>query len=138
MSPAPEATTILVVDDDEDVVELIRFVLEDAGYAVATALDGRAALNVAFARPPDLILLDLKMPVMDGPTFASEFRRRGGTAPIVVVTAADDARKRAAQICAAAWIAKPFETPDLLAVVAQQLANHRLRTEAQRSESQQR
>jgi two-component system, chemotaxis family, chemotaxis protein CheY len=117
-----ERATILVIDDDEDVVDVIRFVLESAGYAVVCALDGRAGLEVAFAAHPDLILLDLRMPVMDGPTFAEEFRRRGGSTPIVVVTAADDARRRAAAIQAAGWIAKPFEPADLVRLVARQLA----------------
>jgi CheY-like chemotaxis protein len=122
MTANPEAATILVVDDDQDVLDLVQFVLESKGYDVMTALDGRAALDVVAHREPDLILLDLKMPVMDGGAFAAAFRSQNGKAPIVVVTAADDARKRAAEIAAADWLAKPFETDDLLAAVSRNLS----------------
>ena len=63
---------------------------------------------------PDLIVLDMKMPVMNGREFADEYRRRQRSpAPIVVVTAADDAQRRAAEVGASGWIAKPFD-PDAL------------------------
>ena len=122
MAANPEAAVILVVDDDQDLLDLVQFMLEAKGYEVTTALDGRAALDAVAIREPDLILLDLKMPVMDGGAFAAAFRSRHGKAPIVVVTAADDARKRAAEIAAADWLAKPFETDDLLAAVERNLS----------------
>jgi CheY-like chemotaxis protein len=116
------AANVLVVDDDEDVVELLRFLLESNGYRATVAMNGREALEAVVSGLPDLILLDLKMPIMDGPTFALELRRRHSSAPpIVVVTAADDARKRATEISAAGWIAKPFEPAELLSVVARHL-----------------
>jgi DNA-binding response OmpR family regulator len=121
MAPRDEAATILVVDDDQDVLDLIQFALESKGYEVMTALDGRAALALVATRAPDLILLDLRMPVMDGAAFAAAFRSRHGTAPMVVVTAADDARKRAREIAAADWLAKPFEMADLLDVISRNL-----------------
>src|SRR5689334_5627727 len=114
---------VLVVDDDRDIVELIAFLLGTIGCRVTMAMNGRQALDVVASKMPDLILLDLKMPIMDGPTFAAELRRRyPSPPPIVVVTAADDARKRAAEIAAAAWIAKPFEPAVLLRAVADHLA----------------
>ena len=120
---------VLVVDDDEDILELVRFVLEGAGYAVVTARDGKQALEAVAAAMPALVLLDMKMPVMDGKQFATEFRRLyGDAAPIVVITAADDARKQALEIGADGWIAKPFELPDLVrAVRAESVARSRRR-----------
>lgn len=121
MPAQADGAKILVIDDDEDVLEMIRFLLEAKGYAVGTALDGRAGLDAVTASRPDLILLDLKMPVMDGATFATELRGRGDSTPIVVVTAADDPRKRAGEIRAADWLGKPFEPADLIAIVARHL-----------------
>jgi DNA-binding response OmpR family regulator len=117
MAERPERTKVMVIDDDEDVLDMIRYLLEAEGFEAVTALDGRAGLELVAATGPSLILLDLKMPVMDGPAFVEAYRRSGGTTPIVVVTAADDARKRAAEVGAAGWLAKPFTTDDLLAVV---------------------
>lgn len=119
MTPPPtRAARILVVDDEEDIIELVRFVLADAGYSVVTAGDGRQALAAVAAEMPDLILLDMKMPIMDGKQFAAELRRRhDDAAPIIVLTAAADARKRALEVEAVGWLAKPFELPDLLRIV---------------------
>jgi DNA-binding response OmpR family regulator len=113
----PEARKVLVIDDDEDVLDMVRYLLHVDGFEVATAADGKAGLEAVAATRPSLILLDLKMPVMDGPAFIAAYRKSGGTAPIVVVTAADDARKRAGEVGAAGWLAKPFVTEDLLAAV---------------------
>ena len=70
---------------------------------------------------PDLILLDMKMPVMNGWVFAKEYHRRYDKgAPIIVVTAADDARQRAIETGAVGWISKPFDADDLLRAVSAQ------------------
>lgn len=123
-TPPPRAARILVVDDDEDIVELLRFVLTDAGYAVVTATDGHQALAAVTQAMPDLILLDMKMPIMDGQQFAAELRRgHDDAAPIIVLTAAADARKRALEIGAIGWLAKPFELPDLLRAVGARVGN---------------
>jgi DNA-binding response OmpR family regulator len=123
-TPPARAARVLVVDDDEDIVELVRFVLESAGYAVVTAGDGRQALAAVTTAMPDLILLDMKMPIMDGKQFAAELRRRhDDAAPIIVITAAEDARKRALEIGAVDWLAKPFELPDVLRVVRARVGN---------------
>ena len=115
--------TVLIVDDDEDIVAVLRFVLESDGYGVVTAGDGRAGLDAVAARRPDLIVLDMKMPVMDGAAFVAELRRREtAPPPIVVVTAADDARKRARDVDAAGWLAKPFDMVDLQRAVAAQVS----------------
>lgn len=115
--PRPQPR-VLVVEDDLDVVELITYMLEGAGYAAVTAENGREALARTAEARPDLILLDMKMPVMSGPEFAREYRaREARPAPIVVVTAADDAERRAAEIHADGCLGKPFDPDALLAIV---------------------
>jgi CheY-like chemotaxis protein len=106
---------VLVVDDDPDILEFVSMALEDEGYNVVSAPHGAAALERLEAAPPDVILLDMRMPVMDGWEFARAYRQRPGPhAPIIVLTAAHDAAERASQIQAEAFLGKPFEIDDLL------------------------
>jgi CheY-like chemotaxis protein len=105
---------ILVVEDDPDLAALEAELLEEHGHRVEVASNGREALAAVERAAPDLILLDMRMPVMSGREFAAEYRRaQRSPAPIVVVTAADDAQLRAAEVGASGWIAKPFD-PDAL------------------------
>jgi len=105
---------VLVVEDDPDLAALEADLFEEHGHRVEVASNGREALAAVGRAPPDLILLDMKMPVMSGREFADEYRRaQPSPAPIVVVTAADDAQVRAAEVGASGWIAKPFD-PDAL------------------------
>jgi CheY-like chemotaxis protein len=113
---------VLVVEDDRDLVCLMEMVLTDAGYRVATACDGAEALKRVAEEMPGVILLDMRMPGMSGWEFAREFRARyGRQAPLVVVTAAENARRRAEEIGAEAWLEKPFDLEDVLAAVAKHL-----------------
>ncbi|ABC82405.1 response regulator transcription factor [Anaeromyxobacter dehalogenans] len=115
--------SVLVVEDDQDLSSLLEMVLADAGHRVRTAPDGRAALGAVAEEMPGVILLDMRMPVMNGWEFAREFRARYGRAcPIVVVTAAENARLRAEEIGAEDWLAKPFDLDDVLYTVERQLA----------------
>ena len=110
--------SVLVVEDDPDLLALVEMVLEDAGYRVRTAPEGRAALRAVQAEMPAVILLDMRMPGMNGWDFAREFRSRHGRAcPIVVVTAAENARRRAEEIGAEGWLSKPFAIDDVLSTV---------------------
>jgi len=110
--------SVLVVEDDPDLLALVEMLLADAGRRVRTAPEGRAALARVAEEMPGLILLDMRMPGMSGWEFAHEFRaRHGAGCPIVVVTAAENARRRAEEIGADAWLAKPFDLDDLLALV---------------------
>jgi CheY-like chemotaxis protein len=110
---------VLVVEDDPDLAALEADVLAERGHEVEVASNGREALAAVARAKPDLILLDMKMPVMGGREFAEEYRRREPhAAPIVVVTAADDAQKRAAEVGASAWIGKPFDPEALVEKVA--------------------
>jgi two-component system, chemotaxis family, chemotaxis protein CheY len=114
-----ETRRVLVVDDDPDIGEFVSLALSDEGYEVVTAPHGRAALTRVEERPPDLIVLDMRMPVMDGWEFARAYRERPGPhAPIIVFTAARDAAERAAAIEANGYLAKPFSLDELLDAVA--------------------
>jgi CheY-like chemotaxis protein len=91
--------------------------LEAEGYDVVEATNGAEALTVVEAGAPDLVLLDMRMPVLDGWGFAAELRRRGHAVPIVVMTAARDAARWASEIAAPAFLAKPFGFDDLITAV---------------------
>lgn len=113
-----ESRSVLIVEDDPDLLALMEMILTESGRRVATAQEGRAALARVAEETPGLILLDMRMPGMNGWDFAREFRVRHGSAcPIVVVTAAENARRRAEEIEADAWLAKPFDLDEVLAVV---------------------
>ena len=115
MRPPGEAS-ILVVEDDPDLLALMEMILDGEGYRVRTAREGGEALARVSEEMPRLVFLDMRMPGMNGWDFAREFRARHGAAcPIVVVTAAEDARGRAEEISAQGWLAKPFEISDVLA-----------------------
>jgi CheY-like chemotaxis protein len=114
---------VLVVDDNADLVEVMAMTLEDAGYSVRSARNGREALDAVSERRPDLVLLDMLMPVMDGWQCARELRARyGRDLPIVVVTAAEHARASAEQIDADDVLSKPFDLSLLLRLVARYVA----------------
>ena len=111
--------SILVVEDDPDLLSLMEMILCEGGYRVRTAREGGEALARVGEEMPGLVFLDMRMPGMNGWEFAREFRARHGAAcPIVVVTAAEDARRRAEEIAAQGWIAKPFQIADVLAAAA--------------------
>jgi two-component system, chemotaxis family, chemotaxis protein CheY len=110
---------ILVVDDDTGIRSFVEMALDSEGYAVSTATNGAQALAVTDQVHPDLILLDMRMPIMDGWTFARRYREQDGPkAPIVVITAATDAGERAAEIQADGYLGKPFDLDELLGLVS--------------------
>jgi CheY-like chemotaxis protein len=114
------ARTIMVIEDDEDILSTLESFLEGEGYRVQAAANGREALEAikAGGQLPTLILLDMRMPVLDGWQFAAAFREQyGGAAPIVVMSAAADTAQRAQQIGATGWLSKPFELSALLEVL---------------------
>jgi CheY-like chemotaxis protein len=108
---------VLVVDDDPAIRDAVRDVLEAAGMRVATAQDGADALEQVLAEAPRLVLLDMRMPVMDGWRFAQALRERDLALPVVVMTAAADARRWAEEIGAQGFVAKPFAVSDLVSTV---------------------
>ncbi len=108
------AYLVLVVEDDDCLRDSIVMAIELEGYTVQSAANGSQALLAALQSMPNLILLDMRMPVMDGWEFSKKFRaRHGRAAPIVVMTASEDAKKRALEVEAQGWIGKPFNLNEL-------------------------
>jgi DNA-binding response OmpR family regulator len=101
---------ILVVEDDDDIRHLLADALQEAGFAVATALDGFDALDQIDQHPPDAILLDLMMPVMDGWSFLQSFRAMpgAGAIPVGLLSAAPLLCKTADAWGVQVAIGKPF------------------------------
>lgn len=114
-----DAGPILVVDDDYAIRMAVSEILQFEGYSVATAANGAEALEAIERLKPSLVLLDMRMPVLDGWGFARELRARGLRLPILVMTAARSASRWAEEIGAQGYLAKPFDLPDLLKVVEQ-------------------
>jgi two-component system chemotaxis response regulator CheY len=113
---------ILVVDDDDSIRQIVRLCLAEEGYCVAEASNGVAALEVLREFEPELILLDLRMPVMDGWEFVRQYRRGPGPyAPIVAFVAALNAAQECAELGMAGILSKPFDLDELLAAVRTQL-----------------
>jgi CheY-like chemotaxis protein len=109
---------VLVVDDDPDILDAICDILDAEGYRVSRARHGREALEQVDNELPDVILLDLMMPVMDGVAFSQALRQRpDGDVPIVVISA-DGNPQRATAVGAVGYLAKPFDIDALLAQVA--------------------
>ena len=106
-----------VVDDDLTIVDIVRETLEFENIPVMTASNGREALECVEKVRPSVVLLDMRIPVMDGWQFASNARARGLKLSIVVMTAAHDAGKWAKEIGATDYLEKPFDLENLLAVV---------------------
>ena len=114
---AAAARPILVVDDDPEILAMLRDFLESEGLVVRTAANGAEALDALDDVAPALILLDMRMPVLDGWAFAQRFHERALTYPIVVMTAAESARRWAEEIGATGYIAKPFDVNELLETI---------------------
>jgi DNA-binding response OmpR family regulator len=110
--------TILVVDDERNIVELVRLYLEQAGYNVVEARDGREALDQHARVDPDLIVLDLMLPKLDGIEVTREVRRRGET-PILMLTARSDDIDRIVglEVGADDYLSKPFNPREMVARV---------------------
>ena len=114
---------VLIVDDDPGVRQAIQWALEDEGFSVEAAADGQAALELATSRRPDLVLLDITLPRLDGYGVARELRREHGPAlPILAITADGQAPEKARRVGAYAFVRKPFELDELLAAVRAGLA----------------
>jgi len=112
-----QAKLILAIDDDADFREGLTDVLDEFGYRVRTAANGREALEALRTEPaPDVILLDLRMPEMDGRTFRREQARdeKLSGIPLVVVSGSLEVDEEAASLGASAVLPKPFGVDELL------------------------
>jgi two-component system alkaline phosphatase synthesis response regulator PhoP len=129
---------ILVVDDEESIVELIRYNLEKEGYSVATAADGDAAQKAVHDEPPDLIILDVMLPGKDGlflcRTLQSDPKTR--KIPIIMISARADEVDRilGLEMGADDYVTKPFSPRELLARVKARLRRERLKNEEKERE----
>ena len=109
---------VLVVDDDPTILAAVSETLFLEGYTVLTATNGAEALErLGDGEPPCVVLLDMRMPVLDGWGFAHALAERALAVPVVVMTAAADARRWAQEIGATSHLAKPFDLEDMLHVV---------------------
>ncbi len=110
--------TVLVVDDEPKILQVVRDYLADAGFTVTTASDGTTALAQARAVPPDLVVLDLGLPGIDGLDVARELQRRGPV-PIIMLTARSDEVDRVLglELGADDYLVKPFSPRELVARV---------------------
>jgi CheY-like chemotaxis protein len=106
---------VMIVDDDEDICDFVSWGLSDHGYEVVAAENGKEAMESAPFFKPDAIILDMRMPVMDGWEFIKAYRELPGPhAPIIIMTAYMDPKQVAAEAGAQGYISKPF---DLLTLV---------------------
>lgn len=122
------ARRVLAVDDDPSLLGLIETLLELAGCRVTTAANGQQALDAAAADPPDFMILDLNMPVMDGFGVLQTLAARGALPRTLVLTARNAAAdvRRAKSLGAADYLTKPFSNKVLLARVQALLAAQRV------------
>jgi DNA-binding response OmpR family regulator len=108
---------VLIADDDPDILSLVRLRLERAGYDVLAAQDGEQALSAALERPPDLVLLDVMMPKLDGHEVTERLRGNEATrhVPVILLTARVQEADIARGVHAGAddYVAKPFSTHEL-------------------------
>src|SRR3954452_22414266 len=109
----------MVVDDERHIVELVKLYLEQEGWAVLTAGDGEAALALHKRHEPDLVVLDLMLPKVDGLECLSEIRRRGDTPVLMLTARSDDVDAIVGlELGADDYVTKPFDPRALLPVVA--------------------
>jgi CheY-like chemotaxis protein len=117
----PDRDRVLIVEDDESIATALVDTLRDEGYDARCAANGQEGLAVLASWTPQVILLDLMMPVMDGRSFRIAQRAlpgRLGELPVIVLSGARDAHARAEEIGAVAAIAKPFDLDVVLSTVA--------------------
>jgi CheY-like chemotaxis protein len=105
---------VLVVDDDPSILDTVTSILVAEGFEVLAANGGEKALGLLRSWHPTLVLLDMRMPVMDGWAVARAMRESGSRVPIIVMTAAESAKKWADEIGAAGHLAKPFLLDELI------------------------
>jgi len=110
---------ILVVEDEKSIVDILRFNLEKEGYGVLTAYDGEAGLRLALERDPDLVLLDLMLPKLEGFEVCRILREKGSAVPVIMLTAREEEgdKVRGLETGADDYITKPFSMRELMARV---------------------
>jgi two-component system response regulator VicR len=109
--------TVLVVDDEKNIVDILTFNLQREGYSVLCAYDGKDGLDAALSGRPDLILLDVMLPYMNGFDVCAEIRKQDKLTPIIMLTAREEERDKifGLELGADDYIVKPFSIKELLA-----------------------
>jgi len=123
VTQAPPGTKkILIVDDESAILQTLRFNLERNGYVVATAGDGRSAVALAASERPDLIVMDIMLPVLDGVEACREIRKTSGV-PIIMLTAKDQEIDKvlALELGADDYVTKPFALHEFMARIKARL-----------------
>lgn len=113
------AKTVLIVDDEKSIVDILKFNLEKAEYQTICAYDGREGLRLTREKNPDLILLDVMLPHMDGFAVCKALRAEGNNVPIIMLTAREEETDKVLglELGADDYITKPFSLRELLARV---------------------
>ena len=108
---------ILVVDDEQSIVTLLKYNLEQAGFKVITAMDGEEGMNIAITEKPDLIVLDLMLPRLDGIEVCKQLRQQRVLTPILMLTAKDDEFDKVLglELGADDYMTKPFSPREVVA-----------------------
>lgn len=125
---------ILVIDDEEGLRKSLTLILQDAGHEVVTAFDGEVGLKTAVEQGPDLILCDVRMPGMTGLEFLNAYRKAGGTALVIMMTAYGSTELAIEAMKAGAYdyIAKPFGAEEILLTIQKATEREELRREVGR------
>lgn len=116
VSTASDRPHVLIVDDEPNIRAILAEVFEEAGWTTALARDGIVALDVARLRRPDLMVVDLMMPRMDGETFTRAARSIPDLADVPVIVASAGTHVDLAAVGADAFLAKPFDLDEVLAL----------------------
>ena len=116
---AGKGINVLVVDDQDAIRDTLQVALDDEGFSVECASNGREALEILERWKPCVILLDLMMPVMDGWAFCAEQQRTGDHTPIVLLSAAGQLDDHRIALGAAAVISKPFDIDHVISTIEQ-------------------
>jgi two-component system, OmpR family, alkaline phosphatase synthesis response regulator PhoP len=123
---------VLVVDDEQSIVTLLQYNLEQAGFEVLTAMDGQAGKELAETESPDIIVLDLMLPILDGMEVCKQLRQKNIMTPILMLTAKDDELDKiiGLELGADDYMVKPFSPREVIARVKAILRRTQVQTEA--------
>ena len=129
-----DTQTVLVIDDDESLRRVMEYHLQEEGYGVVTAVDGRAGLERFQAGPVDLVVTDIRMPEMDGMELLARVKAMQPDVPVVILTAHGtiDSAVEAMKLGATDYLTKPFSREQFKAAVRKALEVGALRTENRR------
>jgi CheY-like chemotaxis protein len=118
---------VLIVDDEVDIVSTVQYRLEFCGFEVITAANGKEGIEKAVNEKPDIILLDIRMPVMNGHEVLERLKScpELKDIPVIMLTAYSDAKDiaKAADLGVAGYVTKPFDFPDLMGKISNALGN---------------